>query len=92
VCAAAWCRWGAQVIAQIWVLLLGGLALSFGLDKWAGHETPVILGLATFGSLVSYIYSAPPLKVSGLEERTGARVFGWRCVLSWSGGEGLDVD
>lgn len=52
-----------QVIAQIWVLLLSGLGLAYGLDVWAGHETPTILGLAAFGSLISYIYSAPPLKV-----------------------------
>jgi len=52
-----------EVIAQIWVLLLGGLALSYGLDVWAGHEFPVNLALAIFGSFISYIYSAPPLKL-----------------------------
>lgn len=52
-----------QVIAQIWVLLLGGLGLAGLLDVWAGHDTPVILGLSAFGSFISYIYSAPPLKV-----------------------------
>lgn len=31
----------------------------------AGHDTPVILGLSAFGSFISYIYSAPPLKVGG---------------------------
>jgi hypothetical protein len=36
---------------------------------WAGHDTPTILGLALFGSFVSYIYSAPPLKVPA-----------WACV------------
>jgi chlorophyll synthase len=52
-----------DVIAQIWFLLLGGLGLSYGLDVWAGHEFPINLVLAIFGSFISYIYSAPPLKL-----------------------------
>ena len=52
-----------EVIAQIWVLLLGGLAIAYGLDVWAGHETPTVLYLSIFGSFISYIYSAPPLKL-----------------------------
>lgn len=52
-----------EVIAQIWVLLIGGLLLSYGLDVWAGHEFPINLALAVFGSIISYIYSAPPLKL-----------------------------
>ena len=52
-----------EVIAQIWVLLLGGLGLAYGLDKWAGHEFPTVFLLSAFGSFVSYIYSAPPLKL-----------------------------
>ncbi|MFM9109343.1 MAG: chlorophyll synthase ChlG [Prochlorococcaceae cyanobacterium] len=52
-----------QVKLQIWVLLLAGLAVAFGLDRWAGHRTPVLLVLALGGSFVSYIYSAPPLKL-----------------------------
>lgn len=52
-----------QVVEQIWFLLLGGLGLAFSLDIWAGHPTPTILLLSIFGSLVSYIYSAPPLKL-----------------------------
>ncbi len=52
-----------EVIAQIWVLLIGGLVLSYGLDVWAGHEFPINLALAIFGSIISYIYSAPPLKL-----------------------------
>lgn len=49
--------------AQIWVLLLGGLGLSYGLDVWAHHDQPVNFYLAIFGALTSYIYSAPPLKL-----------------------------
>jgi chlorophyll synthase len=52
-----------EVIAQIWVLLLGGLAVAYGLDVWAGHSFPINLSLSLGGSLLSYIYSAPPLKV-----------------------------
>ncbi|HEY9824316.1 MAG TPA: chlorophyll synthase ChlG [Stenomitos sp.] len=52
-----------QVIIQIWVLLLAGLGLAYALDVWAGHTFPIMLVLALFGSFVSYIYSAPPLKL-----------------------------
>ncbi len=52
-----------QVKIQIWVLLLAGLAVAYGLDMWAGHSTPSVLLLALGGSLVSFIYSAPPLKL-----------------------------
>lgn len=52
-----------QVIEQIWFLLLGGLGLAYGLDVWAGHEFPTVLALSAFGSVISYIYSAPPLKL-----------------------------
>jgi chlorophyll synthase len=52
-----------QVKQQIWVLLAAGLAVAWGLDLWAGHRTPVLLLLALGGSLVSFIYSAPPLKL-----------------------------
>lgn len=52
-----------QVIAQIWTLLIAGIALAFGLDKWAGHENPIITELTLFGTFIAYIYSAPPLKL-----------------------------
>ena len=52
-----------QVKLQIWLLLLAGLGLAYGLDLWADHTTPVVFLLALGGSLVSYIYSAPPLKL-----------------------------
>ena len=52
-----------QVKVQIWVLLLAGLAAAYGLDRWAGHGTPILFLLALGGSLVSFIYSAPPLKL-----------------------------
>ena len=52
-----------EVISQIWVLLLGGLGIAYGLDVWAGHDVPTVLLLSIFGSIISYIYSAPPLKL-----------------------------
>jgi len=52
-----------QVKTQIWVLLLAGLGVAYGLDRWAQHSTPVLFLLALGGSFVSFIYSAPPLKL-----------------------------
>ena len=51
------------MIAQFITLLLAGLATSYALDVWAGHETPTLFFLACLGSFISYIYSAPPLKL-----------------------------
>ena len=52
-----------QVITQIWVLLIAGLAIAFALDKWAGNPFPTITTIAIIGSFIGYIYSAPPLKL-----------------------------
>ncbi len=52
-----------QVVSQILVLLGAGIALSYGLDLWAHHEFPVMTVLCLGGAFVSYIYSAPPLKL-----------------------------
>jgi chlorophyll synthase len=52
-----------QVVFQIVALLLAGIGLAYGLDRWAGHEFPTITCLALGGALLSYIYSAPPLKL-----------------------------
>lgn len=52
-----------QVVIQIWLLLAGGVGLAYVLDRWAGHEFPTITVLAVVGSFLSYIYSAPPLKL-----------------------------
>lgn len=52
-----------QVVTQIWALLLGGIGIAYVLDRWAGHDFPTITALAIGGSLLSYIYSAPPLKL-----------------------------
>jgi len=52
-----------QVVTQILVLLLAGIGIAYLLDVWAGHDFPVLTCLAIGGSFVSYIYSAPPLKL-----------------------------
>ncbi|WVZ08181.1 hypothetical protein V8G54_021527 [Vigna mungo] len=52
-----------EVITQIWVLLLGGISLAGILDIWAGHDFPIVFYLSVGGALLSYIYSAPPLKL-----------------------------
>jgi len=57
-----------QVISQILVLLGLGLASAVGLDLWAGHDVlndpwHSITAIAIFGSVVSYLYSAPPFKL-----------------------------
>ena len=41
-----------QVIAQIWTLLLSGIALAYGLDQWAGHADPIITKLTVFGCVI----------------------------------------
>ena len=53
----------SQVKLQILVLLIGGLGVAYLLDLWAGHTVPSVLLLALGGSFVSFIYSAPPLKL-----------------------------
>ncbi|HIK46818.1 MAG TPA: chlorophyll synthase ChlG [Leptolyngbyaceae cyanobacterium M65_K2018_010] len=52
-----------QVVTQILVLLGAGLGLAYGLDRWANHGFPTLTALALGGALVSFIYSAPPLKL-----------------------------
>lgn len=52
-----------QVVTQILVLLAAGVGVAYALDRWAGHDFPTITVLALGGSFLSYIYSAPPLKL-----------------------------
>ncbi|WP_008318168.1 chlorophyll synthase ChlG [Leptolyngbya sp. PCC 6406] len=52
-----------QVVVQILLLLGAGIAVAYGLDRWAGHTFPTITALSLGGSFLSYIYSAPPLKL-----------------------------
>jgi len=52
-----------DVKIQIWVLLIAGLIVAYLLDLFANHNFPSVFLLALGGSFVSYIYSAPPLKL-----------------------------
>ncbi|NJK28966.1 MAG: chlorophyll synthase ChlG [Acaryochloris sp. SU_5_25] len=52
-----------QVVTQVLVLLGAGIGVAYGLDRWAGHEFPTLTILAIFGSFISFIYSAPPIKL-----------------------------
>ncbi|OUC13966.1 MAG: chlorophyll synthase ChlG [Alkalinema sp. CACIAM 70d] len=52
-----------QVKAQILILLAAGIGVAYLLDLWAGHAFPTITVMAIGGSFISYIYSAPPLKL-----------------------------
>ena len=52
-----------QVKIQIWVLLILGLIVAYSLDIYAHHSFPSVFLLALGGSFISYIYSAPPLKL-----------------------------
>ncbi|KAF9596428.1 hypothetical protein IFM89_011257 [Coptis chinensis] len=75
-----------EVISQICVLLLGGIGLAGFLDIWAGHTVPVILYLALGGSFVSYLYSAPPMKLKQ-NGWTGNFALGasYICLPWWAG-------
>jgi chlorophyll synthase len=53
----------AQVREQIGWLLAAGLGTAFLLDRLVGHVFPTITVLALGGTLLAYIYSAPPLKL-----------------------------
>ena len=52
-----------EVIVQIWTLLIGSFVVAYGLDRWLDHDFPSVLSIAAFGAIISYIYSAPPLKL-----------------------------
>ena len=51
-----------QVKVQIWVFTTG-MALAYGLDRGRVTISPQSSVLAVGGSLIAYIYSAPPLKL-----------------------------
>jgi len=52
-----------QVAVQILALLVVGIGVAYALDQWAGHDFPTLTVMAVGGSFLSYIYSAPPLKL-----------------------------
>ena len=78
-----------QVKAQIGALLVGGLGLAYGLDVWTEHEFPSVFCLAVFGSFISYIYSAPPLKLK-MNGWTGSFALGASYIsLPWWCGQAV---
>jgi len=52
-----------QVVTQIVILLLGGIALAYTLDLWGGNAFPKITIITLIGTFLAFIYSAPPLKL-----------------------------
>lgn len=82
-----------KVIVQIWVLLIAGVAVAFVLDQWAGHEFPTLTVLAIAGSFVSYIYSAPPLKLKQTNGWLSSYALGASYIaLPWWAGQALFGD
>lgn len=75
-----------EVIYQIWLLLIGGLGFAGFLDVWARHSYPIIFYLALGGSFLSYVYSAPPLKLKQ-NGWTGNIALGvsYICLPWWAG-------
>jgi chlorophyll/bacteriochlorophyll a synthase len=81
------------VVTQIWVLLIAGVAVAYGLDQWAGHEFPTMTVLAIFGAFVSYIYSAPPLKLKQNNGWLSSYALGSSYIaLPWWAGQALFGD
>ena len=78
-----------QVITQILVLLISGIAVAFALDVWAVHDFPTITVLALFGSFVAYIYSAPPLKLKQNGWLSGYALGASYIALPWCTGHAL---
>ncbi|MBF2029943.1 MAG: chlorophyll synthase ChlG [Oscillatoriales cyanobacterium C42_A2020_001] len=82
-----------KVVVQIWALLLAGIAVAFVLDQWAGHEFPTLTVLAIFGSFISYIYSAPPLKLKQNNGWLSSYALGASYIaLPWWAGQALFGD
>jgi len=82
-----------KVVVQIWVLLLAGVGLAFLLDQWAGHAFPTLTVLAIFGSFISYIYSAPPLKLKQTNGWLSSYALGASYIaLPWWAGQALFGD
>jgi hypothetical protein len=57
------CGAGTDVAVQAGILMVGGWALALYLDNLRGHTFPTLTCIALFGTFISYIYSAPPLKL-----------------------------
>ncbi|MDF5719230.1 MAG: chlorophyll synthase ChlG [Rhizonema sp. PD37] len=78
-----------QVITQIWVLFVAGIALAFALDVWSGHQFPTVTVTAVLGSFIAYIYSAPPLKLKQNGWLSGYALGASYIALPWCTGHAL---
>ncbi|XRA96748.1 chlorophyll synthase [Pycnococcus provasolii] len=54
---------GTDVAIQAIGLLVLGFAIAINLDQARGHEFPTLTCIAIFGTIISYMYSAPPFKL-----------------------------
>ncbi len=74
---------GWEIATQVAFLLGGGGLLAWNLDGWAGNDWPVITFVAALGTLLAYIYSAPPLKLKvSAKQRTRNPPTPWHPILT----------
>lgn len=78
-----------QVITQIWVLFIAGIALAFALDVWSGHQFLTVTVTAILGSIIAYIYSAPPLRLKQNGWLSGYALGASYIALPWCTGHAL---
>ena len=74
---------------QIYVLLFGGWACAWTLDQWCEHDFPIVTALTLFGSWISYIYSAPPLKLKQEGWRGNYALGASYIALPWWAGQAV---
>ena len=78
-----------DVQVQIYVLLFGGWACAWTLDQWCEHDFPIVTALTLFGSWISYIYSAPPLKLKQEGWRGNYALGASYIALPWWAGQAV---
>ena len=78
-----------DVQVQMYTLLLGGWAAAWTLDQWCEHDWPVVTVLVLFGSYISYIYSAPPLKLKQEGWRGNYALGASYIALPWWAGQAV---
>ena len=78
-----------DVQVQMYTLLFGGWAAAWTLDQWCEHDWPVVTVLVLFGSYISYIYSAPPLKLKQEGWRGNYALGASYIALPWWAGQAV---
>ncbi len=78
-----------DVQVQMYALLFGGWAAAWTLDQWCEHDWPVVTALVLFGSYISYIYSAPPLKLKQEGWRGNYALGASYIALPWWAGQAV---